>query len=226
MYLYVQPSGTRSWVQRLVIHGRRRDLGLGSVALVPLAEAREKARVNRKLAREGSDPLAEKRRAESTPTFADAARRVLEQKRAGWRNGRHPQSWWTSLERYAFPRIGARPVSDVTSAEVLEVLTPVWHVKAQTARRVPRIRRVGRDATDRRPAAEAQAPPATGNCDARQAGEEDRRRRGAPVRRPPGNGVAATPADLDRVFYRTFGSIAPQAPCSPTARAGLVKSPD
>ena len=45
-----------------------------------------------------------------------------------------------------------------------------------------------------------------------KAGEEDRRRRGAPVRRPPGNGVAATPADLDRVFYRTFGSIAPQAP--------------
>ena len=143
MYLYVQPSGIRSWVQRLVIHGRRRDLGLGSVALVPLAEAREKARVNRKLAREGGDPLTEKCRAESTPTFADAARRVLEQKRAGWRNGRHPQNWWTSLERYAFPRIGARPVSDVTRAEVLEVLTPVWHVKAQTARRVrERIRAV------------------------------------------------------------------------------------
>ena len=81
----------------------------------------------------------------------------------------------------------------------------------------PRRRAQGRP--DRRPAAEAQAPPATGNCDARQAGEEDRRRRGAPVRRPPGNGVAATPADLDRVFYRTFGSIAPQAPTS--ASAGL-----
>ena len=63
----------------------------------------------------------------------------------------------------------------------------------------------------------AQAPPATGHCDARQAGEEDRRRRGAPVRRPPGNGVAATPADLDRVFYRTCGSIAPQAPSTTTA---------
>ena len=73
------------WVQRLMIHGRRRDLGLGSVALVPLAEARETARVNRKLAREGGDPLAEKRRAEGTPTFAEAARRVLDQKRAGWR---------------------------------------------------------------------------------------------------------------------------------------------
>ena len=57
-----QPSGTRSWIQRLVIRGRRRELGLGSVALVSLAEAREKALANRKLAREGGDPLAEKRR--------------------------------------------------------------------------------------------------------------------------------------------------------------------
>ena len=136
LYLYVQSSGARSWVQRLVVHGRRRDIGLGSVPLVPLADAREKALVYRRLAREGGDPLAEKRRMESMPTFADAALRVLEQKRAGWREGRHPQSWWTSLERYALPRIGARPVSDVTSAEVLQVLTPIWHAKAQTARRV------------------------------------------------------------------------------------------
>ena len=76
--------------------------------LVPLADAREKALVYRRMAREGGDPLAEKRRLASMPTFADAALRVLEQKRAGWREGRHPQSWWTSLERHAFPRIGAR----------------------------------------------------------------------------------------------------------------------
>ena len=143
LYLYVQSSGARSWVQRLVIHGRRRDIGLGSAQLVPLADVREKALVNRRMAREGGDPLAEKRRLASMPTFADAAQRVLEQKRAGWREGRHPQSWWTSLERHAFPRIGARPVSDVTGAEVLEVLTPIWHTKAQTARRVrERIRAV------------------------------------------------------------------------------------
>ena len=130
-------------MQRLVIHGRRRDIGLGSAQLVPLADVREKALVNRRMAREGGDPLAEKRRLASMPTFADAAQRVLEQKRAGWREGRHPQSWWTSLERHAFPRIGARPVSDVTGAEVLEVLTPIWHTKAQTARRVrERIRAV------------------------------------------------------------------------------------
>ncbi len=62
LYLVVQPTGTRSWVQRLVIRGRKRELGLGSTALVSLAEARERALSNRKLAREGGDPLAEKRR--------------------------------------------------------------------------------------------------------------------------------------------------------------------
>ena len=136
MYLFVQPSGTRSWIQRLVVRGRRRELGLGSVALVPLAEAREKALANRKLAREGGDPLAEKRRSQGIPTFAEAASRVLEQKRDGWRDRRHHREWMASLKRYAFPRIGKMPVSEVTSADLLEILTPIWHRKASSARRV------------------------------------------------------------------------------------------
>ena len=136
LYLFVQPSGTRSWIQRLLVRGRRRELGLGSLALVPLAEAREKALVNRKLARQGGDPLAEKRRSQAVPTFAEAAARVLEQKQAGWRNPRHPREWMSSLRRFAFPRIGKVPVSEVTSADVLEILTPIWHQQAPTARRV------------------------------------------------------------------------------------------
>ena len=86
LYLYVQPTGARSWIQRLVIRGRRCELGLGPVALVSLAEAREKAVGNRKLAREGGDPLADKRRLQSIPTFAEAAAAVIEQKQAGWKN--------------------------------------------------------------------------------------------------------------------------------------------
>ena len=136
LYLFVQPSGTRSWIQRLLVRGRRRELGLGSLVLVPLAEAREKALVNRKLARQGGDPLWEKRRTQAVPTFAEAAARVLEQKRAGWRNPRHPREWMSSLRRFAFPRIGKMPVSEVTSADVLEILTPIWHQQAPTARRV------------------------------------------------------------------------------------------
>ena len=134
LYLYVQKTGTRSWIQRLVIRGRKRELGLGSVALVSLAEAREQALANRKLAREGGDPLAEKRRSVGIPTFAEASKRVVEQKRAGWRSAAHARNWFRTLELHAFPRIGAVPVSEVTSADVLEILTPIWHTKAPTAR--------------------------------------------------------------------------------------------
>ncbi len=143
LFLYVKPEGTRSWIQRLVIRGRRREMGLGSIALVSLAEARELALANRKLARSGGDPLADKRRAAGVPTFAEAARRVVEQKRGGWRGRWHAQNWLRSLERYAFPRIGNRPVSEVNSADVLEILTPIWHKKAETARAVrQRVRMV------------------------------------------------------------------------------------
>ena len=72
LYLYVQPTGARSWIQRFVIRGWRSELGLGPVAPVSLAEAREKAVANRKLAREGGDPHADKRRGQGIPTFAKA----------------------------------------------------------------------------------------------------------------------------------------------------------
>ena len=136
LFLYVKPEGTRSWIQRLVIRGRRRELGLGAVSLVSLAEARDVALANRKLARSGGDPLADKRRAEGVPTFAEAARRVVEKKQGGWRGRHHAHNWLRSLERYAFPRIGKRPVSEVNSADVIEILAPIWHSKAETARAV------------------------------------------------------------------------------------------
>ena len=74
----VHPTGSRNWVQRLMIQGRRRELGLGGFPLVSLAEARAKAFAYRKVAREGGDPLTEKRRADGIPTFAEAARTGLE----------------------------------------------------------------------------------------------------------------------------------------------------
>ena len=136
LYLDVQPSGTRSWVQRLVIRGRRRELGLGGFPLVPLKEARAQALANRRLARAGGDPLAEKRRLKSMPTFAAAAEAVLAQMRPGWRNPKHGKDWLSSMERFAFPRLGKLPVSEVTSADVVETLRKVWHERPATARRV------------------------------------------------------------------------------------------
>ena len=136
LYLEVKPTGTRSWIQRLVIRGRRRELGLGGFPLVSLKEARELALANRKLARAGGDPLANKRRAEGIPTFAEAAERVWADKHPGWRHPRHAKDWIASLKRYAFPRIGRLPVSDVTTADVLDTLRRVWHLRPKTARRL------------------------------------------------------------------------------------------
>ena len=76
LYLHVEASGTRRWVQQLVIRGKSCTLGLGSYKLVSLSEAREMALANRKVARSGGDPLADKRRTEGVPTFEDALAKI------------------------------------------------------------------------------------------------------------------------------------------------------
>ena len=111
-------------------------LGLGGYPLVSLAEAREAAVVNRQRARAGGDPLAERRHRQGLPTVEEAAAAVLAQQRPGWRNAKHAREWLRSLHAYAFPRIGALSVSMVTTADVLAILTPIWHDKPETARRV------------------------------------------------------------------------------------------
>ena len=105
LYLQVDPSGARRWVQRLRVHGRDRTLGLGGCALAPLAEARAKALDNRRLARAGGDPLARGRAAAGVPSFADAAQTVCALHRPSWRSAKHAAQWLATLERYAFPRL-------------------------------------------------------------------------------------------------------------------------
>ena len=70
------------------------------------------------------------------PSFAEAAEQVVEQKRSGWRNPRQAQDWMASLGRYAFPHIGRVPIAEVTSADVIGILAPIWHEKAPTARKL------------------------------------------------------------------------------------------
>ena len=129
LYLAVQPSGSREWVQRLAIRGRRRELGLSGFPLVSLAEAREAAFHNRKLARQGGDPLAHKRKSE-VPTFEEAARTVIALHRSGWRNAKHAAQWDSTLREYAFPRLGKRPVSDIDTKDVMAALLPNLDRKA------------------------------------------------------------------------------------------------
>lgn len=136
LYLRVDPNGSRFWVQRIVVHGRRRELGLGSLALVTLAEARALAHDNRKVARSGGDPLQLRREAAAVLTFEQAARKVHEMHKPTWKNPKHAAQFLATLETYAFPRMGRMRISDIGAADVLSVLTPIWVEKAETARRV------------------------------------------------------------------------------------------
>ena len=136
LYLVVKPSGAKSWVLRTVVHGRRCDIGLGGFPLVSLAEAREAAFDNRKLARAGGDPLALKRRSD-IPVFEEAARTVIDIHKPTWRDGgKSAGQWKSSLRQYAFPRLAGRPVDTITTADVMAVLLPIWTEKTETARRV------------------------------------------------------------------------------------------
>ena len=136
LYLRVQPNGARQWVQRIAIRGKRCELGLGNPSLVSLAEAREQALANRKLAREGGNPLQARREAEAVLTFEEAARKVHALHLPTWRNVKHGAQFISTLETYAFPVMGRLRVSDVTTADVLAVLSPIWTEKPETAARV------------------------------------------------------------------------------------------
>ncbi|MES2666912.1 MAG: integrase arm-type DNA-binding domain-containing protein [Pseudomonadota bacterium] len=136
LFLRVQPNGARQWVQRIVIRGKRCELGLGNPALVSLAEARDTALANRKLAQAGGDPIRAKRESEAVLSFEEAARKVHALHLPTWRNAKHGAQFLSTLETYAFPRLGTLRVADVTTADVLAVLTPIWTLKPETAARV------------------------------------------------------------------------------------------
>jgi len=135
LYLRVGPTGAKSWIQRIHIDGRRREIGLGGWPLVSIAEAREAAFENRRIVRAGGDPLAERRKA-AVPTFEEAARRTMDANAAKWRNGKTAANWQSRLESYAFPAFGRTRVDRVTTVDVLKVLSPLWTAKPEVARKV------------------------------------------------------------------------------------------
>jgi integrase len=154
LYLLVKPSGAASWVLRVQYQGDRKDFGLGSLTLEPvdvdspverrklltLAEARDKARIGRALAKTGMNPSEHWRQAAESGAAPLSFRAVAEARhkslKSGWRNAKHREEWLGSLERYAFPMIGAMAVGAVDTAAIEKVLMPIWLTKPETARRV------------------------------------------------------------------------------------------
>jgi len=134
LYLRVGPTGAKSWILRTLVHGRRRESGLGSLAWMSLAEAREEARKLRTEARSGRDPDLLRKREELS--FEEAGKRHHASLSSTLKSDRHAELWLRSLELYALPKIGKRPIQSITTTDVLSILNPIWAKKHDTARRV------------------------------------------------------------------------------------------
>ena len=137
LYLLVSRSGAKQWLCRVVVRGRRRDVGLGGANTVSLAEARELAAEVRKSARAGRDPIEERKAAKRViPTFAEAAVAVHAERKSGWKNGKHQDQWLNTLNQYAVPIIGNKSIAEIDTDDVLKVLRPIWTEKEETASRI------------------------------------------------------------------------------------------
>ena len=137
LYLEVDKSGARRWTLRVTILGRRRDMGLGGISTVSLEEARELAYQYRKIARSGGDPILERQKNRGLQTtLIYCTKKVHEINLPTWKNEKFAKQWLSSLEHHVFPTIGKLPISQVTSADILRVLTPIWNTKGDTAKKI------------------------------------------------------------------------------------------
>ncbi|MBU3711315.1 MAG: DUF4102 domain-containing protein, partial [Limnohabitans sp.] len=147
LYLLVR-GASKSWVFRFTSPaGGRRQMGLGPLHAVPLAEARKRAaelREQLKHPTEPSDPLTSRQAARMAQrlgqrrakTFRECATAYIEAHQSEWKNLKHAQQWTNTLEQYAHPVLGDLPASEIDEALVLNVLTPIWSEKTETAKRL------------------------------------------------------------------------------------------
>ena len=135
LYLAIALGGSKSWIQRITIDGKRRDLGLGPFPVISLAKARERAFANRVAIADGRDPLAEKRKARM-PTFREAAQKTFDANRPRWRSEKVAKKWWQAMEKHAFPILGNKRVDRIGRDDVLRTLTPLWTSRPEQARKL------------------------------------------------------------------------------------------
>jgi len=136
LFLRVSETSSKKWVQRYTSSGIRREIGLGSAKIVTLSLARELALRNLLAIREGKDPLELRNIDSSIPSFEEASRSVHQDNIASWGNKKHAAQFISTLEAYAFPKIGNLKVNKINSSHILNVLSPIWLSKEETARRL------------------------------------------------------------------------------------------
>lgn len=144
LWLRVSGSQTKSWVFRYMMNGRAREMGLGAISLVSLAEAREAAMNCRKQIVQGIDPVDQRKadrqariaEAKKKVSFSTCARRYIEIYEPSWKSPKHAGQWRSTLETYVNPRIGEVLVDEVDTKMILAVLEPIWSTIPETASRL------------------------------------------------------------------------------------------
>lgn len=144
LYLQVTVSGAKSWLFRFMLNGRAREMGLGPLHTVSLAEARIKSADCRKQLLEGIDPIEARKAARNAAQLAAAKSITFEQcadayitaHRAGWKSTKHADQWTNTLKTYAYPTFGSLSVANVDTTLVMKCLEAIWTKKPETASRL------------------------------------------------------------------------------------------
>ena len=150
LMLVIAPNGSKSWILRATVSGKRVDIGIGGYPTISLALARDTATQIRQDIKKGIDPIAEKRkladaikteRQESQlksnrKTFTEVAREAFKMKRNEWRSEKHGKLWWATIENHVIPHIGARYIDELTQTDIKDVLERLWLKHPETAQRL------------------------------------------------------------------------------------------
>jgi integrase len=140
LWLTKGENGTGKWFLRVTIHGRRREMGLGSLQDVSLKEAREAAEGWKRVRREGKDPIKERQKLEREAartklTLAKVAAEAFESRKAELREDGKAGRWFSPLVLHVLPKLGRVPIEDIDQIDIKNVLAPLWHTKSDTARK-------------------------------------------------------------------------------------------
>ncbi|SDD11621.1 tyrosine-type recombinase/integrase [Ruegeria marina] len=140
LWLHKRPDGGAQWVLRVHVHGRRREMGLGPYPEVSLKQARQDAEQARALVRQGLDPIKQRERqrreqARNMHLLADVARDAFESRKAELKGDGTAGRWFSPLELHVLPKLGKVPVADLDQQDIRDTLAPIWHDKADTARK-------------------------------------------------------------------------------------------
>jgi integrase len=143
LWLQVRDGAHRSWLYRYTVAGKQRQMGLGSVGTVTLADARLAVAECRRLLQQGTDPIdsraqrkAAQRSAVQPKTFREVAELYVKANESSWRNPKHRWQWEASLSKYVHPSMGDRAVADIATGHVMAVLEPIWRTVPETASRI------------------------------------------------------------------------------------------